>query len=176
VGDVLKQQVPALADRDHLVADVAVVGIVLDDVPTAHPPAHDGEVLDLLAPHEGIVEMAVPKILILLELVRLRFVVPARRPGDDGVIVQEKPQVALQVNRGRRIRARWENDITPASRMTGRDRAVDGRRVVSHPIPHRAIRPHIKLRRLEHRQRKMRRGKRVGRPARCGGPECSQDQ
>jgi hypothetical protein len=56
--------------------------------PTFSQPHTTTKFLFASPPHAGIVEVAVPKILILIELVRFWLDVPAPRTGDGRVFVE----------------------------------------------------------------------------------------
>src|SRR5437870_7208680 len=120
-----------------------------------HATADDGEIVDIVGPHQGVVKMAVAKILILLERIRFRWVITARRPGDHSILVQKEPDITFEVNRRCHIRARWKNHVPAASSVTFLNGFVDREGVVRSAVACRAEFAHVKTGGAEFGQREI---------------------
>ena len=104
--------------------------------------AFDSEVLEVLAPHERIMKMAVAEVLVFIDagIGFGRFEILLRAAKDDGVLVEQKSDIAFNVDGGRRINSRPER--LPGSRRRNRfalfNGFVDGGSIVGHAIANRA--------------------------------------
>src|SRR5437763_8539540 len=99
MNDAVEEEISSGFDRDHLIANVATAGVVaFDDATAVNSASDDGEVLDVFAPHQGIVKMAVAEILILFECVWLRWIVSVVRSGDHRVFIEDQADIALQMD------------------------------------------------------------------------------
>jgi len=73
VGDAVDQDVQAGDEGDDLVPASRLFGVEFANLPTIDSADDDdGEVLDMLAPHQSVMEMAMAEILVTVVGVRLR--------------------------------------------------------------------------------------------------------
>ena len=150
--EVAQDHVAAVLERDRLVADR-----LRGDLPAEAPgeaPAEDasrarnGDVLEVLAPDEAVVPVAVASVLVVQLVppgIGLRAVVGGpirggdyRRPGPE-----VESDLAPQADGAGQVGAGCELDRSSPGRARGVNGLVDRRRVIGHAVPRRPVRSHV---------------------------------
>ena len=95
---------------------------------------HDGEVFEMFAPEDGIVEMGVADVLEFFELVGFGGFVAGGEAFDGGVVVEEEAEIGGEVDGGGHVFAVGEVEGAAALGGEGFDGFVDGGCVVGFAV------------------------------------------